>query len=93
VYRCSKTLPEEKNIILVCSEARKEAEQGDQIGRMFAIVYFGQCFLKTAYKRSGYFFPRYKSCLNFEKELVGLYFGLLFKNASGHPEAETRAEV
>jgi hypothetical protein len=66
--------------------------QGDQIRRIFAqwvILFFGQFFKFTKAARIlGYFFPRLRLCIHFEKTgwAVCTYIsGDLFTNSSGQP--------
>jgi hypothetical protein len=62
---------------------RANAVQGDHIGRIFAqwaIDFFGQFYKnhKSSQKILGYLFPKYRSCIYFDKKLAGLRFWVIF---------------
>jgi hypothetical protein len=69
----------------------KDLDQGDQIGRKFdswVIAYFGRFLLKEESQIIWLFFPQCKICIKFDKTWVGLHFGRLFINSSGHPDLD-----
>jgi hypothetical protein len=74
-------------------------DQGDQIGRLFAywvIVYFGQCFenlQKYIAQIFGLLFPRYQLCFSFDQKRLGYILGDIFKNSSGHPGLDFKAQA
>jgi hypothetical protein len=72
------------------------AEQGDQIGRIFtnwATFYFGYFFVKITFRNSAniYWAPFFhgKICaLIFTRNGLGYILGDFFTNSSGHPDAD-----
>jgi hypothetical protein len=84
--------------ILPASASSADANQGDQIGRMFvhwAIVFVGQFFQITegAQMHAQLFSPRKKPCINFEKKLFwATFWAIFFTSSSGRPAANIAAK-
>jgi hypothetical protein len=64
----------------------------NRIWRIFAdwaIVFFGRFFSLHTYRRNPifvYFFPRKKSSINFDKDVLGYILGDFIASSSDHPD-------
>jgi hypothetical protein len=70
------------------------AQQGDQIGRIFAqwvIVYFGQLLKICKSNVFGYFIHQFSLYINFDTNVLGYILAAFFTSSSGHTAAKVES--